>query len=628
MSMALIETKKFYWEWQDIMIAKPVVMAAFFTLLLGGCAAPESLKRALGGDAPTTAERLAAGRAKLDKNPNDIEAGKDVARDGVTLTREILQRVRVKMDAGDDEAALQDVLELLTINPGNMRAQQLKTQLEQRVHLNSELAEAVRLQFDHPREALYKVNRILQEQPGFPAAEALRTQLQRRDVGRQSVKPRLADALRKPVTLNFKAQPIVQILDTISLAAGVDFVLDPDVQTSMPASIMARQTTAEDAINLLLRTNQLEKKVLDAHTLLIYPSRPDKDKEYRELMVRVFYLNHADATHVLAALRQISAPKNVHLDERANAVLVRDTPEVMAVVERVVAALDIAQSEVTMDVQVLEVNASDELEVGVDYPSDLRFSVLPQGESGRITVGDLLGLNQGKIGVTSRNDLSAALNLLQKRGKTKVLANPKIRVRNMEKASIKIGEKVPVVTTTNANGVVTESVNYQDVGLILQVEPRISLSNEVSVRVSMEVSNLKGEVKTAGGGVVYPMSTRNAETVMTARDGETQVLAGLVNQQQTRSSSGVPGLSVMGWLGSLFGGQKKTDQNTEIVLLLTPHIERSMALPSAADSYFPSGTESRVTVTPMTTQAPAASAGAATGGDAPALDAVLTTPPF
>lgn len=607
---------------------KPVALAVSLSVVLAGCATPESLKRTLGASPPPTAsERLAANRAKLAENPNDIEAGKNVARDDVTVARETLQRVRVKMEAGDEQDALDEVHTLLATNPSNMRAQQLKAQLEQRIHLKEELAEAAALQHDRPAEALYKVNRILQEQPGYAQAEALRNQLQRRDVGRHSARPRLTDALRKPVSLNFKAQPIVQILDAISLAAGVDFVLDPDVQTTMPASIMARQTTAEDAINLLLRTNQLEKKVLDAHSLLIYPARADKEKEYRELMVRVFYLDQANATHVLAALRQISAPKNVHLDERANAVLVRDTPEVMAVVERVVAALDIAQSEVTMDVQVLEVNASDELEIGVDYPSDLRFSILPQGESGKVTVGDLLNLSQGKIGVGSRNDLSAALNLLQKRGKTKVLANPKIRVRNMEKASIKIGEKVPVVTTTNANGVVTESVNYQDVGLILQVEPRISLSNEVSVKVSMEVSNLKGEVKTAGGGIVYPMSTRNAETVMTARDGETQVLAGLVNQQQTRSSSGLPGLSVMGWLGSLFGGQKKTDQTTEIVLLLTPHIERSMALPSAADSYFPSGTESRVTVVPMTTQAPAPTAVPASG-DSPALDAALAKPPF
>ena len=278
--------------------------------------------------------------------------------------------------------------------------------------------------------------------------------------------------------------------------------------------------------------------------------------------------------------------KNVHLDERANALIVRDTPEVIAVAERIVAALDLAQSEVTMDVRVLEVNTNDELEVGVDYPSDLRLSILPQGESGKVTVGDILGLNSEMLGVSSRNELSMALNLLQKRGKTRVLANPKIRVRNMEKASIKIGEKVPVVTTTNANGVVTESVNYQDVGLSLQVEPQVTLGNDVSVKVSMEVSNLKGEVKTAGGGVVYPMSTRNAETVMTARDGETQVLAGLVNQKQSGNTSGLPGLSTLEWLGSLFGSTKDSEESTEIVLLLTPHVERSLELP-AASNYFP-----------------------------------------
>jgi len=603
---------------------KPVVLAFAASMAMGGCTAPAALKKAFGDDPPpTAAERLSMARAALAKNPGDIEASKNVTSGSVTLEREILQRIRSKMDAGDDQAALNDVMELLAVSPGHMRAQQLNAQLEQRMHLRQDLAEANRLQFDHPAEAQDKVDRILQEQPGFAQAEALRSQLQRRDVVRSATRPRLADALRKPVSLNFKAQPIVQILDAISLAAGVDLVLDPDVETTTTASIMAKKTTAEDAINLLLRTHQLEKRVLDEHSLLIYPARADKEKEYRELMVRVFYLNQANATQVLAALRQITAPKNVHLDERANAVLVRDTPEVMAVAERVVAALDIAQSEVTMDVRVLEVNATDELEVGVDYPSDLRFSILSQNENGKITVGDLLHLNQDKIGVGSRNDLSAALNLLQKRGKTKVLANPKIRVRNLEKASIKIGEKVPVVTTTNANGVVTESVNYQDVGLSLQVEPRISLNNEVSVKVSMEVSNLKGAVKTAGGGIVYPMSTRNAETVMTARDGETQVLAGLVNQQQTRGSSGLPGLSVMGWLGSLFGGQKKTDQDTEIVLLLTPHIERAMALPPASDSYFPSGTESHVTVAPLTTRAPVAPA-----VNAPSLDAALTKPPL
>ena len=425
---------------------------------------------------------------------------------------------------------------------------------------------------------------------------------------RASARPRLADALRKPVSLNFKSQPVVQILEAISKIAGVDFVLDPEVAASAPATIIADQTTAEDAINLLLRTSKLEKKVLSERSLLIYPASAEKSKEYRELMVRVFYLSNAQAAKVVPALRQVGTIKNVHLDERANALIVRDTPEVIAVAERIVAALDLAQSEVTMDVRVLEVNTNDELEVGVDYPSDLRLSILPQGESGKVTVGDILGLNSEMLGVSSRNELSMALNLLQKRGKTRVLANPKIRVRNMEKASIKIGEKVPVVTTTNANGVVTESVNYQDVGLSLQVEPQVTLGNDVSVKVSMEVSNLKGEVKTAGGGVVHPMSTRNAETVMTARDGETQVLAGLVNQKQSGNTSGLPGLSTLEWLGSLFGSTKDSEESTEIVLLLTPHVERSLELPAASNSYFPSGTEASVTVLPLTT-APARPAG-------------------
>ncbi|WP_158658337.1 secretin N-terminal domain-containing protein [Achromobacter sp. AONIH1] len=598
------------------MISRYAATAALLGLVLGGCSAPGMFRQGA-GDAPSSdaAGRYAQALARQEQAPDDIENGKNLARDGAQAALDLLQRVRGKMAAGDEAGAQAELSALLAVQPGNMRARQLQAQLERRLLLKRDLAEAGKRQADHPAEALDIVNRILQEQPDYEPARALRATLMRAQAQRASARPKLADALRKPVSLNFKSQPVVQILEAISKIAGVDFVLDPEVASSAPATIIADQTTAEDAINLLLRTSKLEKKVLSERSLLIYPASAEKSKEYRELMVRVFYLSNAQAAKVVPALRQVGTIKNVHLDERANALIVRDTPEVIAVAERIVAALDLAQSEVTMDVRVLEVNTNDELEVGVDYPSDLRLSILPQGESGKVTVGDILGLNSEMLGVSSRNELSMALNLLQKRGKTRVLANPKIRVRNMEKASIKIGEKVPVVTTTNANGVVTESVNYQDVGLSLQVEPQVTLGNDVSVKVSMEVSNLKGEVKTAGGGVVYPMSTRNAETVMTARDGETQVLAGLVNQKQSGNTSGLPGLSTLEWLGSLFGSTKDSEESTEIVLLLTPHVERSLELPAASNSYFPSGTEASVTVLPLTT-APAR----------PGLDAPLARP--
>ena len=606
---------------------KPTLLAVSLSLMLGGCALPGPVKKMFGSKPPASAEeQLRVAETALRQQPGDVERRKSVVGKSTVLAEETLQAARAKMEAGDDAAALEEVSRLLALVPDHMRARQLQRQLQRRLRLKPELDEAAAMGQQRPREAEERVKRILQEQPGYRQAEALREELQHQDAARTTLRPRLADALRQPVTLNFKVQPIASIFDAISRLAGIDFVFDPEVAIATPASIIASDTTAEDAINLLLRTHQLDKKVLSQNSMLIYPARAEKTREYQELVTRTFYLAQANASHVLAAMRQISAPKNVHLDERANAVIVRDTPEVIAVIERLVASLDIAQSEVTMDVQVLEVNTNDVLDVGIDYPPDLRFSVLGKDGADKVTVGDLLHLNSDRIGVSSRSDLGMAVNLLQKKGKTKVLANPKIRVRNMEKASIKIGEKVPVVTTTNANGVVTESVNYQDVGLILQVEPRISLSDEVSVKVSMEVSNLKGEVKTAGGGIVYPMSTRNAETVMTARDGETQVLAGLIKQQQDRSSNGLPGLSTLGWLGSLFGGQKRSDENTEIILLLTPRIERALELPAAADSYFVSGTESRLGVEPLTTAAPKPPSKPAAKSAAPALDSPLAAP--
>lgn len=608
---------------------KPTLLALALGLTLGGCALPGPVKKIFGpADQPGAEEQLRAAETALRQKPDDVERRKNVVAKSAALAEEALRAAKTKMDAGDDAAALAEVSRLLALAPEHMRAQQLKRQLERRLRLKLELDAAAEIGAQRPQEALERLGRILQEQPGYRQAQALRDELQSREAARRDARPSLAEALRQPVTLNFKVQPISSIFDAISQLAGIDFVFDPEVPVAAPASIVASRTTAEDAINLLLRTHQLEKKVLSRHSMLIYPARSEKAKEYRELMTRAFYLSQANASQVLAALRQISSPKNVHLDERTNAVIVRDTPEVMAVIERLVASLDIAQSEVTMDVQVLEVNTNDVLDVGVDYPAELRFSVLPKEGSDRVTVGDLLGLNRDGIGVGGSNggDLGAAIKLLQRQGKTKVLANPKIRVRNMEKASIKIGEKVPVVTTTNANGVVTESVNYQDVGLILQVEPRISLSNEVSVKVNMEVSNLKSEVKTAGGGTVYPMSTRNAETVMTARDGETQVLAGLVKQQHDRSSSGLPGLSTLSWLGGLFGSQKRGVENTELILLLTPRIERALDLPAASNSYFHSGTESRLSVEPLRTEAQPPAAAPARDTSAPALDSPLAAP--
>ena len=152
-------------------------------------------------------------------------------------------------------------------------------------------------------------------------------------------------------------------------------------------TIFARSTTAEDALNLVLLTNQLDKKVLNDNTILIYPKRPDKDRDYKDLVMRTFYLNNADPKQVVAMIKQMTKTKDVYIDERLGMLVMRDTPEVIAVVERLITAQDLPQSEVQFDAQVLEVNGSDILNMGVRYPDTVGFTAGGITENGLFTPG-------------------------------------------------------------------------------------------------------------------------------------------------------------------------------------------------------------------------------------------------
>jgi general secretion pathway protein D len=552
--------------------------------------------------AGSPADELAALRTRQQAEPEDIDAQLALERRKPDYVRAELRRAEDEAAQGNYSAAIDHLGNALAQDPGNLKVEQDLRRLERRQQMRVELARAERLRDSRPQEALEIARGVLAEQPNHVEARRLRDALLRESQASRTARPQLSDALRKPVSLNFRQQPLSSIFEVISRVSGVNFVFDRDVQVDLPATLLAERTTAQDAINLLLRTNQLDKKVLDRHTLLIYPAQADKARTYQEFALRTFFLSHADAKSVMAALRQMIKPKDVYVDERINAVVVRDTPETIQVAERVVMGLDIPQSEVTLDVQVLEVNVNDKLDLGVEYPGRIQFDALGAGGgSSPMTLGDLLRINRDRIGVSGdAGALSAAINMLQKKGRTKTLANPKIRVRNLEKANIKIGERVPIVTTTNANGVVSESVSYQDVGLILKVEPRISLNDEVSVKVNLEVSNILSKETTKTGLVAYSLGTRNAETLMTAKNGETQILAGLVKRSETADMVGLPGLSGLPVVGRLFGSKATSDEKSEIVLLITPHIERNLDLPEAAVSTFLSGTETRVTTEPLT----------------------------
>jgi general secretion pathway protein D len=182
-----------------------------------------------------------------------------------------------------------------------------------------------------------------------------------------------------------------------------------------------------------------------------------------------------------------------------------------------------------------------------------------------------------------------------------ILANPRIRARNHEKAKILIGERVPNITTTaTATGFVSESINYVDVGLKLDVEPSVYLDNDVAIKISLEVSNIVSQLQTKSGSIAYQIGTRTASTVLRLRDGENQVLAGLINDEDRRGANKLPFIGEIPVIGRLFGSSSDDNQKTEIVLSITPRIIRNIQRPEAALAEFKAGTDSSLRSRPET----------------------------
>jgi general secretion pathway protein D len=246
----------------------------------------------------------------------------------------------------------------------------------------------------------------------------------------------------------------------------------------------------------------------------------------------------------------------------------------------------VAEPEVMLDVEVLEIQRSRLLNLGVQFPDKLTLTPLPLSGT---TLQDLKDISAA---TTAASLSSAVINLQRVVGNTNLLANPRIRTHNREKALIKIGDRVPVITTTSTStGFVAENVQYVDVGLKLEVEPTIFPNDEILIKLALEVSSVTKEIVSKSGTTSYQIGGRNASTVLRLKDGETQILGGLINDQDIQTANRLPGLGDLPILGRLFASQKDTNDKTELVLSITPRLVRGIAPPATLSSEFWSGTE-------------------------------------
>lgn len=396
----------------------------------------------------------------------------------------------------------------------------------------------------------------------------------------------LAAAWQKPVALEFRDATLRQVFESLARSTGVNFVFDKDVRGEAKVTVFLRGVTLDEALRVILATQQLDRKLLNDSTVLVFPNTAAKQREHQELVTRTLYLANADAKQVLTLVRTMAKTRDLHADERLNLLVVRDTPEVVRQVERLVATLDLPEPEVMLAVEVMEVASNRLDELGLSWPTSVQYGLT--GVSGAVELGERANFR------ASIANPALAATLRGDAGSTNLLANPTIRARNREKAKVQIGEKLPVFTTTStANVGVSTSVSYLDVGLKLDVEPTVQLDGDVTIKVALEVSNLLREVSGPAGSLAYQVGTRSTTTALRLKDGETQVLAGLINDEDRQRAVGVPGLSRAPVLGKLFGVQSDTRNKTEVVMLITPHIVRRLQPVAAADATIASGTDSQ-----------------------------------
>jgi general secretion pathway protein D len=397
--------------------------------------------------------------------------------------------------------------------------------------------------------------------------------------------PRLNAASNIPIVLRFKNETVKKIYEALSKASGINFLYDDRLDLTKSISIDIADVTFEQALGQLMTLNKHFFKIYDENTILISDDTPQKHKELDDLVIQTFYLSNADVKDVQVLLRTLLDARQIAQNDRLNAITIRDTPDRVQVAQKIIEANDKVKSELVIDVELLEVNSTLLQNIGIDL-----FGVGGgSGKSLQLTYGGGTSVPLNNLDLLKQSGSwllgpvpGVMINFLKTVADAHVIAKPQMRVSEGAKATIRIGDRIPIPTTTfNAAptvggtvGVPITSFTYQNVGINIDIEPRVHHNKEITLKAKVEISSLAGQVS-AGGGLNQPIiGTREIETTIRLKDNETNLLAGLIREEERKSLSGLPWISNIPILRHLFGQTVTDVQKTDIVLTLTPHILR------------------------------------------------------
>jgi general secretion pathway protein D len=389
---------------------------------------------------------------------------------------------------------------------------------------------------------------------------------------------------RLPASILLSRQATVrQAYQLIAEMAGLGVIFDAALPDT-PAEVDLKDLTAREALDALARSTRTFYKVTAKGTITVAPDTADKRREYAEEMIQNFYLGNADPKETIELLRVVADTRAAAYISSSNSIAVRDTPERLQAVQRLLAAVDKARPEVVIDVEIMEVDRTRLREYGLQIatPGSAGIDGSIDVDNGALTLRSLRNLSQADAFISGMPALY--YRLLKTDANTRTLANPHLRATDGVAASAKFGERVPVPSVTFspfATGGTPQqpitSYTYENIGVNLDITPRTHPNDDVTLVVKMDLSSVAGQ----GYAGLPTFASRQLTTQIRLRDGETNILAGMIRDDERSSLDGVPGLSDIPVIGRLFGRNRTERQQTDIVLTLTPHIVRVLDLTDA-----------------------------------------------
>ena len=583
---------------------------------MSGCALLVSpdVKR---GDQHLAAERweeaILAYKQALKEDPFDssLQGKYTLARERAAAT--YVDRGRTFLKEKQFDLALEEFKRALAINPSSADHQAGFMEATREKESRSQYREAERLaQLGRIEEAMSGFVRAVELDPTYQEALERITRLteeqQRVERGERS---------RQPVTLKFKKAGIKEVLEGVAKVGGFTLVFDKDVRND-PISISIQDTPFEEALQLILNSNSLFSRQISPAVLIVSPDTKQKQEQYRDLMIRTFYLSTAKAKDMLLLLKSMLDSKRMHANEQLNAIVIRDQPEKLELAEKIILANDRQEAEVLFDLEVLEVNRTKSQTYGLNYPKQAGAGLVAAGFAGplaaeavHMTYRQLTDL--GPSNYLFKLPTTVLLDFFKQQSDAKTLASPKVRVMNNKKAEINIGDKQPILlSTTNvlpgqaATGAVpttstVTSIEFRDTGVKLTVEPSIRLGNELSLKMKVEVVRVGDPVLLQASPKIeqFKFGNRSAETTLNMRDGETIVLGGLLQEEDRRTRVTVPWIGDLPLIGKLLSSFKTDRVTTEVILTITPRIAQPALPPGSSNHAFWSGTEFNYATSPI-----------------------------